>query len=119
MFDFGLHLKTLRKNNGLTQRQLAAKLHVSETAVIRWENNYMLPGLDNLRLLGKLYHVPLDYLAGTDRRNAVLVEDLTPQQVSLLHTLILEFQSPKEKTKGGLSPRQQEILSAVMAAYNG
>lgn len=55
-------LITLRKQKGLTQMKLAEKLHVSRQAISRWEVGAAVPSTDNLKILGELYGVPIDYL---------------------------------------------------------
>lgn len=55
-------LVALRKEKGLTQLQLAEMLNVSRQAVSRWEGGLAVPSLENLKYLGNLYNVPLDYL---------------------------------------------------------
>lgn len=52
----------LRKKQGLTQLELAEKLDVSRQAVSRWEVGATIPSTDNLKILGDLYEVPVDYL---------------------------------------------------------
>lgn len=51
----------LRKKQGLTQLELAEKLDVSRQAVSRWEGGYAIPNTENLKVLGKLYNVSIDY----------------------------------------------------------
>lgn len=55
-------LVSLRKQKGLTQMDLAEKLNVSRQAVSRWEVGAAIPGTDNLKVLGELYGVSIDYL---------------------------------------------------------
>lgn len=55
-------LVTLRKQKGLTQMDLAEKLNVSRQAISRWEVGAAVPGTDNLKVLGDLYGVTVDYL---------------------------------------------------------
>lgn len=52
----------LRKKQGLTQVELAEKLDVSRQAVSKWESDMTVPSIDNLKILGKLYGVSMDYL---------------------------------------------------------
>ena len=59
-------LVTLRKQNGLTQLELAEKLSVSRQAISRWEVGSAVPNTDNLRVLTELYGVTLDYLLNED-----------------------------------------------------
>lgn len=55
-------LVTLRKQNGLTQMDLAERLNVSRQAVSKWEVGAAIPSTDNLKVLGELYGVQIDYL---------------------------------------------------------
>lgn len=54
----------LRKQNGLTQLELAEKLNVSRQAISRWEVGTAAPSTDNLKELSNLYDVSVDYLLG-------------------------------------------------------
>lgn len=55
-------LVALRKQAGLTQLELAETLGVSRQAISSWEVGNTVPSTENLKALGALYHVPLDYL---------------------------------------------------------
>ena len=65
-------LVALRKEKGLTQLAVAEKLDVSRQAISRWESGTALPSTDNLKCLGALYWVPVDYLINeeTERVNS-------------------------------------------------
>ena len=65
-------LVALRKEKGLTQLAVAEKLNVSRQAISRWESGIALPSTDNLKCLGALYGVPVDYLINeeTERVNS-------------------------------------------------
>lgn len=52
----------LRKEQGLTQQQLAERLEVSRQAVSRWELGETAPTMENLRRLSGLYGVSLSHL---------------------------------------------------------
>lgn len=56
----------LRKQKGLTQMDLAEQLNVSRQAISRWEVGAAVPSTDNLKVLGDLYGVPVDYLLNDD-----------------------------------------------------
>ena len=59
-----LRLKELRKQNRLTQQQLAEMLGVTQAALSGWENEKF--GIDNGSLLkcAKIFDVSIDYLLG-------------------------------------------------------
>ena len=56
---FGETLIDLRKRNGLTQEELAAKLYVTRQAVSRWERGEVTPGIDMLKLIANVLNKPV------------------------------------------------------------
>lgn len=60
----------LRKKHGLTQQELAEKLHISRQAVSRWEVGDAVPGIDNLKLLAALYGIQIDDLLNHEAADA-------------------------------------------------
>ena len=54
----GGNLKTLRKNHGLTQKELAIILHVTPQAVSNWEREVNLPDVDICKDLFEIFCVP-------------------------------------------------------------
>ncbi|MDE7396012.1 MAG: helix-turn-helix domain-containing protein [Clostridiales bacterium] len=56
------NLTELRRAQGLTQSELAAKLHYSDKAVSKWERAEALPDTEVLYDIAMLYGVTLDYL---------------------------------------------------------
>lgn len=52
----------LRKLNGMTQEDLAARCNVSRQSVSKWEADIALPETEKLLLLGDLFHVSMDVL---------------------------------------------------------
>lgn len=77
--DFGKQIKQLRKDNDLTQEQMANMLNVSRQAISNWENNKNLPDLELLILMSKVFSISLDQLilGGSDMNNitAKLIKD--------------------------------------------
>ena len=60
--NLGEKIKRLRKENNLSQEQLAEKLNVSRQAISKWEANKAYPDIENLILLRKIFDVTLDDL---------------------------------------------------------
>lgn len=58
----GEKLQHLRKQNGLSQEQLAARLTVSRQAVSKWELAESTPDTENVVQLSRLFGVSCDYL---------------------------------------------------------
>ena len=59
-------LVSLRKEKRLSQMKLAEMMNVSRQAVSRWEVGSAVPSTDNLKFLGRLYGVSLEYLLHDD-----------------------------------------------------
>ena len=64
--EFHEKLQELRKQKGLTQEELAARLYVSRTAISKWESGRGYPNLDSLKAIAKFFSVTLDELLSTD-----------------------------------------------------
>jgi transcriptional regulator with XRE-family HTH domain len=60
--EFSEKLQQLRKENGLTQEQLADKIFVSRTAISKWESGRGYPSLDYLKSVSKLFSTSIDDL---------------------------------------------------------
>ena len=58
--NFAEKLKSLRKENGMSQETLAEKLGVSRQAVTKWETELGLPDIDNMVAISKLFGITLD-----------------------------------------------------------
>ncbi len=59
---FGEKLKQLRKDNNLTQEDLAEKLYVTRTAISKWETGKGFPAIDSLKSISVLFQVSIDDL---------------------------------------------------------
>lgn len=58
------NLQILRKQNGLSQEELAEKCQVSRQAIAKWESGESVPTIEKLIYLAGLYEVTLDELVG-------------------------------------------------------
>ena len=61
-------LRSLRKERGLSQEELAEKIFVTRQAVSRWETGETLPTPETLQLLSALYDVSINTLLGSPRK---------------------------------------------------
>ena len=58
----GKFIKKLRKDNNLTQDELAKKLGVTYQAVSKWENGKSIPDIAVLKTISELFNVNIDEL---------------------------------------------------------
>ena len=64
--EFGEKIQKLRKQNKLSQEQLAEKLYVSRTAVSKWESGKGYPNIDSLKDIAKLFDKTIDELLSSE-----------------------------------------------------
>ena len=78
--QFAKTIKKLRVEEGLSQRELAQMMYVTQSTVARWENGSRLPALKTMPLLAECLGVDVDTLLnivamGNDSINVIMVED--------------------------------------------
>ena len=66
----GAFIAALRKANGMTQKDLAEKLNVSDKTVSRWERNDGAPDLSVIPVIAEIFGVTCDELLRGERRPA-------------------------------------------------
>ncbi len=65
-YEVRFRLKELRKEKGLTQKELAKLVNKSETGVASWEQGLSEPCINDIRILCQIFDVSADYLLGLD-----------------------------------------------------
>lgn len=58
------NIKTIRKSKGLSQEELAVKLHVVRQTVSKWEQGMSVPDADMLISLSEVFETPVSTLLG-------------------------------------------------------
>ncbi len=80
----GKFISTLRKANGMTQKELGEKLFVSDKTVSRWECDECTPELSLIPSIAELFGISTDELLRGERNNpdreAVISEDAVNKQ---------------------------------------
>ncbi len=67
-------IMNLRKKNGWSQEELAAKLNVSRQSVSKWEGAMSVPELDKILQMSRIFEVSTDYLLKDENET----EDFAP-----------------------------------------
>lgn len=65
----GEKLQKLRKDQKMSQEELASKITVSRQSVSKWELNEALPDTENIIQLSKVLGVSIDYLLNNEIEN--------------------------------------------------
>ena len=72
----GKFLAELRKENGMTQEQLAEKLNVARRTISRWETGNNMPDIDILIELSDLYAVDLREILNGERKSEKMKNEI-------------------------------------------
>ena len=98
--EFGQRLKELRKNAGLSQKQLGQLIGVTKSVISFYELQDRSPSPLVLVKLSGVFHVSTDYLLGLDRRETIDIAGLSEKDVAMLQALAKRL---REKNRSALS----------------
>lgn len=104
---FGENVKTLRKQKGFSQEELAARLHVVRQTISKWEKNLSVPDADTLIRLAEILEVPVSELLGAKIENENTASDVAEQLSRINEQLAI---------KNRRSRRIWKIVAVILAA---
>ena len=73
----GGRLRKLRKDASYSQEELAARLHLSQHALSKYENNKLNMSLDIIMAVSKVFNTTPTYLLCGEKDDEVWLEELT------------------------------------------
>lgn len=65
--SLGKNLSKYRKMNNFSQEELAFQLGVSRQTISKWEQNEVVPNINQVKKLSEIYHIDLDVLVDDDQ----------------------------------------------------
>lgn len=95
------NLRKLRTEAGVTQKQLADAISVSQQSINKYENHNIEPDIRTMILIADFFHTSVDYLIG----HGVQSSELSAEE----HHMLDEYRR--------LSRLQQQCVRAVMKSY--
>ena len=104
---FGENLKTLRKQKGFSQEELATRLHVVRQTISKWEKNLSVPDADTLIRLAEIFEVSVSELLGAKIENENTASDVAEQLSRINEQLAI---------KNRRSRRIWKIVAIILAA---
>ena len=104
---FGENLKTLRKQKGFSQEELATRLHVVRQTISKWEKNISVPDADTLIRLAEILEVSVSELLGAKIENENTASDVAEQLSRINEQLAI---------KNRRSRRIWKIVTIILAA---
>lgn len=73
------NIKTLRKQKGYTQEELAVRLHVVRQTVSKWEKGLSVPDAETLIRLAEIFEVSVNELLGAPIESQAAASDVAEQ----------------------------------------
>lgn len=97
---FAEKLKSIRKQTGMSQEQLAEKLGVSRQAVTKWETDAGIPDIENIMAISALFDISIDELLsnekGAKKPADYLYESITEYDIDELKHYDMKFGRAKQ-----------------------
>ncbi|MGN0718617.1 MAG: helix-turn-helix domain-containing protein [Anaerovoracaceae bacterium] len=75
------NLKALRKESGISQRQLGESIGVSQQSINKYENYEIEPDIQTLIAIAQFFHTSVDYLVGNSEIRRI-IEKTTPFELN-------------------------------------
>ncbi len=120
---FGKRIANLRRENGMTQLELAEKMGVTDKAVSKWERNLSLPDAGSLPRLAEIFQVSVDELMQgkaeeneKPRKYAAPIVSLALKGVALAMGVAVAVLSALNKVETGAAISMLGIGLACLAA---
>src|SRR5690554_2047469 len=86
---FSENLKNLRKQKGLSQEELAERLHVVRQTISKWEKGLSIPDANLLIRIAEIFETPVSTLLG-DTVESSEESNIVAEKLEQLNTLIAE-----------------------------
>lgn len=96
------NIKTIRKQRGYTQEEVAARLNVSRQTVSKWEKGYSVPDADLLAKLAEIFEIPVSELLGEPEEQPVEQSAIAEQLARVNEQLIIQNRRAKRVWRGVL-----------------
>ena len=97
---FICRLRDLREDADLTQTQVAAVLHMSQTGYSKYETGENDIPTQVLIRLARFYGTSTDYLLGCESKRTVDVSGLTPKEIQTITELVADMTEKNKKLEG-------------------
>lgn len=109
---FPERIKLLRKEKGISQKELGDALNLSKATITMWESGKREPTMISIMQAADYFNVSSDYLLGrTDLRDGYKIK--TPAELADVGVVDVE-----KSGSGELTPDEVEAIRAMLAREN-
>ena len=95
----GMRIREVREQSGLTQEDLAKRIHVSRSSVESWECGQTYPSIDNCVALSKTFHLSTDYFFSPIPHKRVILDQLSEREEQMVYEMLAFFDEEKKVGK--------------------
>lgn len=92
----GKRITKLREDAGISQAQLAKRLHISRSSVQAWESGHSYPSTEKLVALSRQLHVSTDYLLDCENGCTICLDHYSPNEQVIILRLLQYFDEHPE-----------------------
>lgn len=104
----GNRIRALRKDNGLTMKQLGKKIGLAESTISQYETGKRNPDNETLLKLGEIFGVTVGYILGSEEKEIAPGEQALTEGEKTLLELFRKIPSDQ----------QEMVLQMIRAALN-
>ena len=120
---FSQRLKQLRRENKVTQGDLAKVLEVDRTSITKWETTDVMPDGLTLSIIAKHFSVSIEYLIGTSNDKRRIEDFYSPSLEKVItHAEMMNLTKSRrdalEKLKRLPLSKQQSLLDETISDLN-
>lgn len=117
---FNEKLKKLRKEEGLTQEQLAEKLNVSRQAITKWETGEGVPDIENIKQISNLFNVTIDELLKEEKNINIEKREKYSyvEELEIDHSKHFDINICKIQELNILSNNEEKVRVEVLSSEN-
>lgn len=94
----GMRIREVREQSGMTQAELAKRVHVSRASVESWESGQSYPSIDSCVALSETFHLSTEYFFAPRASKQLILDSFSESEQQMLFDMLAFFD---EKKKGG------------------
>ena len=113
IYDFGIILQRLRKEKGMTQKQLADRIHKEGSIISRYEKGLQNPTFETVKEFAAIFNVSMDYLAGMERDSNISTLGLNSEQIAVTKNLVEAFRKKNTSMPRKADAENYQIIGRI------
>lgn len=113
IYDFGIILQSLRKEKGMTQKQLADRIHKESSIISRYEKGLQNPTFETVKEFAAIFNVSMDYLAGMERDSNISTFGMNSEQIAITKKLVEAFRKKNISMSRKTDAENYQIIGRI------